>query len=207
MGTYYKQVEKFFNNIDRGIWIEIGVERGEGSSRWFAEHAKAKATKFYAVDADQNQIQSLTQLFEESGGKPANTELRHAKGEDFLGQLAEEISDEKVSLVYLDNFDWDYWLTIEPEPFVADVKKNYTENLGVEMTNMNSQLAHLAQAMWLVHIMSDHCVIICDDTWYHPQEGVFVGKCGAAVPYLLLNGFKIVDVQGYRQNSGLILTR
>jgi len=206
MGTYYKQVEKYFDKIDRGIWIEIGVERGEGSSRWFAEHAKTKATKFYAVDADKNQILALEQLFAESG-KPDNTELHHAKGEDFLGQLAEGIGDEKVSLVYLDNFDWDYWLTTEPEPFVADVKKNYTDNLGIEMTNMNSQLAHLAQTMWLVHIMAEHCVIICDDTWYHPQEGVFVGKCGAAIPYLLLNGFKIVDVQGYRQNSGLILTR
>lgn len=208
MGVYYKQVEKFFDKIDQGVWVEIGVERGEGSTRWFADHAKTHATKFYAVDADPDQIAAVTALLTENGSIPNHVEIVHAKGEDFLQQYCEnDTPATQIALAYLDNFDWDYWLSTEPEAFVAEVKDKYKNTLGVEMTNMNSQLAHLSQVMWLVHIMAPKSVIICDDTWYHPGEGVFLGKCGAAVPYLLLNGFEIVDVQGYRQNSGLILAR
>jgi hypothetical protein len=79
--------------------------------------------------------------------------------------------------------------------------------MQVEMTNMNSQVTHLAQAMWLVHMMSDNSIIICDDTWFHPHEGIFIGKCSAAIPYLLLNGYEIIHNEGYRQNSGVILAR
>lgn len=207
MGVYYKQAEKYINDIDQGAWIEIGVERGEGSTRFFADLARSRATKFYGVDADPDQITAATQLLSVDGKLPEHVELVHARGEDFLEQLHGTIGDGKVSLAYLDNFDWDYWLAGQPEPFVAGVKERYVKTMGIEMTNMNSQVAHLAQAMWLIHMMADRSLIICDDTWYHPQEGVFIGKCSAVVPFLLLNGYKIVDVQGYRQNSGLIMAR
>jgi hypothetical protein len=40
MGTYYRNVEKFIPQIDPGVWIEIGVDRGEGSTKFFADLAK-----------------------------------------------------------------------------------------------------------------------------------------------------------------------
>jgi len=55
--------------------------------------------------------------------------------------------------------------------------------------------------------MSDNSIIICDDTWVMPQEGIFSGKCSAAIPYLMLHGYKILHYEGYRQNSGVILGR
>jgi hypothetical protein len=123
----------------------------------------------------------------------------------FLDQYKEELTTQKVSLVYLDNFDWDYWVGGEEEHFVPAQKQHYRDTMGVEMTNLASQQAHLLQAMKLIPMMSEKNIIVCDDTWYHPREGVFIGKCSATIPFLLLHGYKILHGEGYRQNSGVIL--
>ena len=39
MGTYYKNVEQFLDRIDNGLWVELGVDRGEGSTQWFSDKA------------------------------------------------------------------------------------------------------------------------------------------------------------------------
>lgn len=216
MGTYYKQVEQYLDQIDPGAWIEIGVDRGEGSTKFFADLAKTKATKFYGVDADENQIRRARavlsfqgqislgadgRFYAVEGSLPDHVELLHAFGEQFLADL----TPQPVSLVYLDNFDWDYWVGGEEESFVPAQKQHYREYMGTEMTNINSQKAHLAQAMLLMPMMTDNSIIVCDDTWYHPREGVFIGKCSAVIPYLMLNGYELLHSQGYRQNSGAIL--
>jgi hypothetical protein len=223
MGTYYKNVENFIDQIDLGAWVEIGVDRGEGSTSWFAELAKNRATQFYAVDADSEQIhkslESLSRstdvLINPLTGEIQHTykslsphiKLVHARGEIFLEQLHNQNPDLRISLVYLDNFDWDYWVGGKEESFVPAQKAHYRETMGVEMTNINSQNAHLAQAIQLMSMMTDNSIIVCDDTWYHPKEGIFIGKCSAVIPYLLLQGYQILHAQGYRQNSGAILGR
>jgi hypothetical protein len=218
MGTYYKQVEQYIDRIDLGAWIEIGVDRGEGSTKFFADMAKTRATKFYGVDADENQISRARAVLSAQGQAvlgsdgqfhllegplPDHIELTHAFGEKFL----ENFTAQPVSLVYLDNFDWDYWVGGQEEHFVPAQKQHYREYMGTEMTNINSQKAHLAQAMLLMPMMADNSIIVCDDTWYHPNEGVFVGKCSAVIPYLMLHGFGLLHSHGYRQNSGAILGR
>jgi hypothetical protein len=216
MGTYYKKVAEFVDQIDQGAWIEIGVDRGEGSTKFFADMAKTKSTKFYGVDADENQITRARavlsaqgkmilgndgQFYLAQGLLPDHVELVHSFGETFL----ENLTPQPVSMVYLDNFDWDYWVGGQEESFVPAQKQHYRDYMGTEMTNINSQKAHLAQAMLLMPMMSDNSIIVCDDTWYHPNEGVFIGKCSAVIPYLMLNGFELLHSQGYRQNSGAIL--
>jgi hypothetical protein len=43
MGTYYKEVAQFMDAVDpTGAWVEIGVDRGEGSTKFFADIAKTK---------------------------------------------------------------------------------------------------------------------------------------------------------------------
>lgn len=205
MGTYYRNAEQFLDKIDKGVWVEIGTERGEGSTRFFAGLAKDRATKFYGVDAMADQIEKSTKLLEVDGKLPDHIELVNALGEEFLENLTQTIGDDKISLVYLDNFDWDYWLGIQEEAFVAGVKKRYVDEMNIEMTNLNSQRAHLLQAMWLNTMIADNALVICDDTWYHPHEGIFSGKCSGAIPFLLTQGFEILHTDGYRQNSGVIL--
>jgi hypothetical protein len=219
MGTYYRNIEPFLDQIDPGAWIEIGVDRGEGSTKYFSDLAQQRATKFYAVDYDPAQIQRITQtltatgnaiinldgtISHELGALPDHVTVVQAKGEDFLSTY--DITN-KVSLVYLDNFDWDYWVGRQEESFVPAQKQHYRQTMGTEMTNINSQQAHLLQAIHLMNMMTDNSIIVCDDTWYHPEEGVFIGKCSAVIPYLLLNGYQILHHQGYRQNSGAILGR
>jgi hypothetical protein len=226
LGTYYKNVEPWLDKIDQGAWVELGVDRGEGSTKWFSEHAKTKATRFYGVDMDPDQIERAKNNFmykkyavlgldgqlhmtqvPDHEGFANHIELVAAKGEDFLKTLHEQNPSTKISLMYLDNFDWDYWLGRQEESFVAGVKKRYLDMMNTEMTNLNSQLTHLYQAMVAMPMMAPNSVIICDDTWALPEEGIFSGKCSAVIPYIMLNGYRILHTLGYRQNSGVILGR
>lgn len=221
MGTYYKNVEPWLDKIDQGVWTELGVDRGEGSTQWFADKAKERGVEFYGVDMDPDQIQRAEKSLASKtasvnadgsmtvtvGAVPDHIHLVTNKGELFLQEFRSSNPDKKVSLAYLDNFDWDYWLGREEEAFVAGVKQNYKDKMGVEMNNINSQLTHLLQACHLIPLMTENSIIICDDTWAMPEEGIFSGKCSAAIPYLLLHNYKIIHRDGYRQNSGVILGR
>jgi hypothetical protein len=202
MGTYYRNIENFVNRIDSGIWVEIGVDRGEGSTKFFADLAKDHATRFYAVDYDQEQIDALIQRFVEL---PDHVKAVQSSGEDFLDNFRNLEPDARVSLVYLDNFDWDYWVNRKAKAWLPLQKERYLQKMGVEMTNLNSQQAHLKQAIRLMPYMSNNSIIVCDDTWFEPDEGVFLGKCSAAIPYLLSCGYEILHSDGYRNNSGAIL--
>jgi hypothetical protein len=204
MGTYYRNVENFIHQIDPGVWIEIGVDRGEGSTKFFADLAKDHATKFYAVDYDQDQIDGLKQRFV---NMPDHVRAIQAKGEDFLDNFRNLEPESRVSLVYLDNFDWDYWVNRKAKSFVPAQKERYLQKMGTEMTNLNSQQAHLKQAIRLMPLMCNNSIIVCDDTWYEPDEGVFIGKCSAAIPFLLSEGYQVLHKEGHRHNSGAILGR
>ena len=207
MGTYYKKVEDYLDRIDNGCWIEVGVDRGEGSTRWLADLAGKRGVDFHGVDMDPDQIARATENLSMDGKLPAHVTLACDRGENYIQQLSSNDPDLRASLVYLDNFDWDYWLGGQEEAFVAGVKQNYRDKMGIEMTNVQSQVTHLLQAIYLMNMMSDNSIIVCDDTWYHPNEGVFIGKCSAVIPYLFLNGYSLLHNQGYRQNSGAILGR
>jgi hypothetical protein len=207
MGTYYKKVEDYLDRIDPGCWIEVGVDRGEGSTRFLSDLAATRGVNFYGVDMDPDQITRATKNLSVDGKLPSHVTLACNRGENYIQQLSNDNPKLKASLVYLDNFDWDYWLGGQEEAFVAGVKQNYRDKLGVEMTNIQSQVTHLLQAIYLMPMMSENSIIVCDDTWYHPNEGVFIGKCSAVIPYLFLNGYSLLHNQGYRQNSGAILGR
>lgn len=221
MGTYYKNVEPWIEKIDSGVWVELGVDRGEGSTQWFSGQAKKRNSEFHGVDMDPDQIQkarqnlcSKTATIDAAGNTamhygdlPSHINLTTDRGEDFLLKFYQANPNKKVSLAYLDNFDWDYWLGRQEEAFVAGVKQNYINKMGVDMTNINSQLTHLLQAIRLIPMMSENSVIICDDTWGMAEEGIFSGKCSAAIPFLMLHGYKLLHYEGYRQNSGAILGR
>jgi hypothetical protein len=211
MGNYYTKFQDHIGKIDRGAWVEIGVDRGEGSTQFFSNLAKDHATRFYAVDADIDQINRIQNTLKVDEQIPDHITVLHSTGETFLKEYVQNAQGNKISFVYLDNFDWDYQLNDEGEsPGVyQDHKDNYRNKFGLEMTNINSQIAHLQQAICLVSLdlLSDNCVIVCDDTWYMPKEGIYSGKCSAVVPYLLANGFKELNREGFRNNSGCIFGR
>lgn len=209
MGTYYKEVSNHIEDIDNGDILEIGVDRGEGSTAFFADLAKSRNVKFTGVDAHPDQIKNITRALQVNGSLPEHVEFVHAKGEEYLADIAD--SGREFSLVYLDNFDWDYWKGNGPdEPFVPGQRQMYEEVMGLPMLNINSQVTHMAQAINLLDMLTPNCVVVCDDTWFEQREGIFIGKCSGVVPLLLALDFQIVHNGGYRNQpggSGVILKR
>lgn len=208
MGTHYRKIESYLDLIDDGDWIEIGVDRGEGSTKYFADQARSRNVSFVGVDIDTDQIELATKNCSVDGKLPENVELVVDKGEDYL--KAQHDTDRQFSLIYLDNFDWDYWLDVPDEPFVPAQRAKYPGLLGIPMLNINSQLTHFIQALNMMPLLTDNCLVVCDDTWLEPRDGVFIGKCSAVVPFLLSQGFRIVEHYGYRNRtggSGAILVR
>ncbi|KKS77897.1 MAG: hypothetical protein UV74_C0002G0025 [Candidatus Woesebacteria bacterium GW2011_GWB1_43_14] len=106
------------------------------------------------------------------------------------GEVVIEIGSERGegSTGYLDNFDWTYEGT-ENIPRVRRCVAKYKE-LGVDLNNTDSQKAHLQQSVLVSDYVAKNGVILFDDTW-QPSEGVFSGKGGTAVPWLLSHGFEI----------------
>ena len=63
MGTYYRNITKFIDTIDNGAWVEIGVDRGEGSTKFFADLCEERGVDFYGVDVDADQIDRAASNF------------------------------------------------------------------------------------------------------------------------------------------------
>ena len=202
MGTYYKNVTNYLDKIDHGVWVEIGTDRGEGSTKFFADLAAQHHVDFIGVDADPDQIERARAALSVEGQLPNHVTLTAARGENFLDTWPTQYPDKQISLVYLDNFDWNYWLAVPEEPFVPGQRQHYREKMGIEMLNMNSQITHLLQAMRLVDLMTPNSIVVCDDTWFEPKEGIFIGKCAGALPYLMIQGYTLLHHAGYRNQPG-----
>jgi len=207
MGVHYRKINKFINQLTEGDYLEIGIDRGEGSTKYFADEAKAHGVNFVGVDIDQDQIDKATTNIEVDGELPEHVELHKQRGEVYLRSLLDDNgqafeNSPKFSMVYLDNYDWNYWLTVPEESFVEGVKQKYRDILNQEMTNINSQMTHLCQAMTMMNSLTDRCIVVADDTWFEEKEGVFLGKCSAAVPFLIIHGFQVLETYGYRNEDG-----
>jgi hypothetical protein len=120
-----------------------------------------------------------------------NVEVVNSTGEDYLYHRIYSLRP--IKFLYLDNFDWD-WHPDNSETFVRDQQERYTE-LGLQMTNVNSQAAHLQQMIYALPHMAKNCLVVCDDTWYNKWWGHYSGKSGAVVPFLLANGFQVLHTE------------
>jgi hypothetical protein len=74
------------------------------------------------------------------------------------------------------------------------------------MTNLISQMVHLNQAILAMPLMAPCSLIVCDDTWYNEHWGHYSGKSGAAIPYLIGQGYRILETEEY-PTYGTILGR
>jgi hypothetical protein len=104
-----------------------------------------------------------------------------------------------IKVLYLDNFDWD-WSTNRQSEMIEQQREWYSSQ-GITMSNLNSQTSHITQMVNLLPHMSTQCVVCVDDTYEY--NGVFIGKGGAVVPYLLGKGFALYQASDY----GVILGR
>ncbi len=187
MGRIFERAEQYLDSIDPGLYLEIGTRRNgdDGSTRTIAGWAASRSTFLITVDMDPENCEFVKAMY------LPNTQVTHSTGEDYLYHRA--YSQRPISFLYLDNFDWD-WHPDRTEDFVRNQQLRY-QSFGVEMNNVNSQRAHLTQAMYAVPHMTSRCLIVCDDTWYNRWWGHYSGKSGSAIPYLLGQGFEVLDTE------------
>lgn len=190
MGQIFRRAEQYLDQIDSnqiGWFVEIGTSRNgdDGSTRTIANWADRFNRKLYTVDIDYINIDFVSKF------NIPNLLTYHDSGENFLLSFPEHLGS--ISFLYLDNFDWD-WHPENSESFVMEQKKRYN-NLGYEMNNVNSQRAHLEQMIAALPRMSEQSIVVLDDTWYNKWWGHYSGKGGAVVPYLLANGYRVLETE------------
>lgn len=206
MANFHDRALPYIKDLDytpNDIIVEIGSEKGEGSTSWFDDFAKQKNIDFYSVDVTDYASIRFRHL------KNTNfviTRSGSAWAKDSLPKIAK-----KIKVLYLDNYDW----LSNPnkrnlEPREKTQIQTYRQR-GVDMTNLDCQREHIAQMYYCLEYMADKSVIICDDTPYQKHSGIYIGKNGAVVPFLLNFGYKIVYGPGLDRScpddNGLILAR
>jgi hypothetical protein len=184
MGQIFKLAERYLDQIDPGEFVEIGTSRGgdDGSTSTFAKWAVERNTRLITVDVDPVNCEYVQAL------NLPGVEIVNSTGEDYLYHRVYSLRP--ISFLYLDNFDWD-WHPDRYIDFIAEQKIRY-QALGLEMTNVNSQRAHLEQMTSAIHHMAKRSLVVCDDTWFNRFWGHYSGKSGAVVPYLLAHGYQVL---------------
>ena len=152
------------------VAVEIGSERGEGSTAYLRQHCAEREVEFFSVDIDP-QVEGVIQ----SDG------ATWLHGFDRFALL--------VKFAYLDNFDY-VFPSIVGQPWVQDQIEGYLK-FQIEMTNENSEQAHLDQAIEVNRLSVPGTMVVIDDTWV--EHGVWYGKGATAVPYLQSAGFRVLD--------------
>lgn len=180
MGRIFDQARQYLDQIDAGEFVEVGTSRNgdDGSTRILSSWTQHLIT----VDVDPVNCEFVQAL------NLSNVTVINSTGEQYFRTRV--FGMRPISLLYLDNFDWD-WHPEQPEDFVREQQERYTE-LGMHMTNVNSQSAHLTQMILALPHMAKRCLVVCDDTWYNKWWGQYAGKSGAVVPFLLANGFEVL---------------
>ena len=197
MGICYQHVGKFLRGEFTGeIFLELGSDRFEGSSQYFADLAFQHRGKFITVDLDKEAISRAIRVVPTK--HKTNAEFIHCEAVRWCRENLPTYNT-KVKVVYLDNFDWN-WSTNKHSEMIAKQQIWYREQ-GIDMNNLNSQVSHLAQIQAILPYMSDQSIVCVDDTYEY--NGVYIGKGGAVVPYLIANGFEILVSGDY----GIILGR
>ena len=191
MGTPYQEIEKFLPAITGShVMVEIGSDRGEGSTVYLDDLAGRLGTKLYSVDIlpkAQHRLQHIC----------ANTEFVVASGSQWSQDFHQHWHN--ISVLYLDNFDY-IWDINDVRPAIQQQQHLYAE-MGMTMSNQNCQVEHLAQMINLAPCMHPQGVIVFDDTYC--INDCWIGKCGPAVVYMKTRGWQVV----WNHNCGVIMRR
>lgn len=191
MGAPYREIEKFLPEISGShVLVEIGSDRGEGSTEYLDNLAGKLNTRLYSVDI----LPKARSRLQESC---PNTEFVVASGSTWSREFRTKW--ENISVLYLDNFDY-IWDVNEVRPAIQQQQHFYAE-MGITMSNQNCQVEHLTQMINLAGCMHPSGVIVFDDTYC--VNDCWIGKCGPAVVYMKTRGWNVV----WHQNCGVIMRR
>jgi hypothetical protein len=168
------------------VVVEIGAERGEGSTDWLSQFCAKREVKFYSVDLDPKQRSRSIQ----------------ADGADWLRSF-----NQQIKFCYLDNFDY-VFPGVDPEnnPEIREQIERY-RGFGIEMTNEGSEAAHLEQAREVHRLAAGRAIVVIDDTWWAAGLGSFRGKGARAVPWLIEKSWEVLNEVGETYDSFVALRK
>lgn len=170
--------------------VEIGSERGEGSTAYFRDWSQARGLDFHTIDVTDEALTHFTNntAFGGIGNTKFHTvDTGHAWCRDVLPTLGKQIV-----VLYLDNFDW-----IDPNnlqyQWLHDQIAAYAAR-GVVMNNENSMEEHRLQTLYCLPYMAQQSIILIDDTYQDINSPTgWGGKCGTAIPLMLAAGYAIAN--------------
>lgn len=191
MGKVYQHIGNYLEANTPGVFVEIGSDRGEGSTTWLDALAAERNTKLITVDV-------LSKAKGHLESKLPNTEFVVAKGSTWAEEFYK--TGHGVSVLYLDNFDY-IWDINEVRPAIQIQMAEYADR-GTPMTNQACQIEHLKQLVALEPCLTQNAVVAVDDTYCY--NDCWIGKCGPAVVYLLAKGWEIAH---QTLDCGVVLTR
>jgi hypothetical protein len=190
MGSVFKEIKNYIQP-GPGVYVEIGSDRGEGSTQELAELAQCNNTTLVTVDiSDRARGRLQYQL--------PNVEFVVADGATWAHEFA--LSHTDIACLYLDNFDY-IWDINEVRPAIKMQMHEYASR-GVAMTNQRCQLEHMRQIVGLYSLLTPHATVVLDDTFL--KNDCWMGKSAGVVLYLLANNWQVVH---QTLDCGVILQR
>jgi hypothetical protein len=172
------------------VWVEIGSDRGEGSTLALAGQAQRWGTVLHSVDINDKCKRTVHHP----------SLICHVEKGSVWAKNYQTNVGQFISLLYLDNFDW-IWNPKAIPPWIRDQIEHYQREHEQIMNNRRCQHEHLSQALFLTPWLGKECMVAMDDTYL--QNSVWTGKCGAVCVYLEALGFDTV----YTSDGGTIMVR
>lgn len=174
------------------VVIEIGTTRenvpNQGSTAILGKFCADLGLRFITVDMDPFNTARAAQFFDRQQWE---FEAVTAKGEDFLAGW-----EGMVDHVFLDAYDFDHGKHSERR------QARYETYLGSRIDEEQCHKMHLDCAVSIVRILAPDGTLCIDDTW-QDETGAWTAKGTTAVPYLLANGFEIIDAR----NNAVLMRR
>lgn len=165
----------------RLVLIEVGSTRenvpGQGSTRIIADYCLYAGIDFITVDMDPHNTSAAASMFE---GLGADFRAVNQKGEDFLRDYGGD-----MDIVFLDAYDFDHGKHSELR------QSRYRKFLGSDIDEIECHRMHLDCAQSVHQKLSPSGLVCIDDTWL--DDGKWCAKGTLAMPYLLANGFELID--------------
>lgn len=166
------------------VLVEVGTTRedvpGQGSTRKLADFCKKLHMDFITVDMDPHNISMAQSMFLELGAK--NAKAVNMKGEDYLRDYSGDLD-----FVFLDAYDFDHGKHSELR------QSRYEKFLGARINESECHRMHLDCAESVAKKLSPFGLVCIDDTWL--EDGRWTAKGTLAVPYLLSNGFELLEAR------------
>lgn len=189
----YKMLDNHFSELHSDsskCVVEIGSERGEGSTAYFRDWAQAHGLDFHTVDVTNDALTHFTNNTAYGGIGSTNfhvVDTGHAWCRDALPTLGKQIS-----VLYLDNFDWIDPVNLQYQ-WLHDQIAAYAAR-GVVMSNENSQEEHRLQTLYCLPYMAPQSIILIDDSYEDINSSTgWGGKCGTAIPLIIAAGYTIAN--------------